>query len=165
MCHVSSFLVAHLKGTSSDAYGFTFSSMSTFETRAEIALTYRPGANAVFANEPQTVENRPVHPGPPPQSKQRVFSKRIRKSHLVAKPRNDQSIAPLLETISALAVNSDCSGSEEYEYEETPSGSGLHAEDEDGVEDYDFETNAAQERLREEQGNSGFGNCHGKWTI
>lgn len=134
--------------------------MSTFETRAEIALPYNPG----FTNETQPVENRHTYQGQPapPQVKQRVFSKRIRKSHHIAKPRNEQSIAPLLETISALAVNSDCSGSEEYEYEETPSGSGLHAEDEDGVEDYDFETNAAQERLREEQGTSAFGNCHGK---
>lgn len=79
-----------------------------------------------------------------PFQKQKVFSKRVRKCHAAGKRSAGECIAPLLETISALAVNSDAS--DDSEYENYQGNGGMHDEDEDGVEDYDFEQNENEEQ-------------------
>ena len=138
--------------------------MSTFDTRAEIVFnnTYKSGPQLspmlpVESTNNKNVSHQQSHV---PVPKQRMFTKRIRRNPNI-KRNGDQSIAPLLETISALAVNSDLSGSEYEEYEEERVDqrmNGLHYDEDEDVEDYDFE----QASAAEEQQIKSFGNCHGK---
>lgn len=105
---------------------------------------------------------------PKPTTQNRVFSKRIRKCHAAAaaKRTGEQSIAPLLETISALAVNSDPSDDDEEEYQEYQGSGGMHEEDEDGVEDYDFEQNLSEEqKFGGETADKSFGGDQRKYCM
>lgn len=96
--------------------------------------------------------------------KPKVFNKRARKCHASSKRSGDHSIAPLLETISALAVNSDAS--DDSEYENYQGSGGMHDEDEDDVEDYDFEQNESEEQKQlcsENNTNKSFDNVQSKY--